>query len=306
MQEYQQAQSNGSRGLPGWFMAFLDGVGYSVEVFLRNDIGERRCRDLGGPLLLALAVLVFVTFASGVARQPDRFVSEQPAAADGEAPTRTASRRETRDPIRLPTLDEWRLLSTPLFCGVAISGHLRQRMRASRRRRQGAPPTHSYYTGRPKLLKDLRWLWPGVTELWCKRMGEPFLTCAGGIALLGLNPVLAFYLMLAGGVLCMTVTRQMYQERELVLDTADGLCDMLMHQDNIVAEYNPQREQPAAPRVVTAAPAPRRAPPPARPRGESAPAPKSQKPAAPAVPPALCQGLSENLMNLLQEDHNEE
>ena len=149
--------------LPVLLVGFLDGLAYSLQVSNHHDIGERRCRDMGGRLLLALGVAVVLTLL-----------------------TLPALRRSEYYRSLLATEPEFGLLHAiyhlgpyPMyvFCLLIVAGHCRQRWRAAWRRRQGGPPIHSHYDGRPNLLRR----WPRLNEEYCKRVIEPLIWGATGV-----------------------------------------------------------------------------------------------------------------------------
>ena len=310
MPGHKQGQNSRPGGLPQGVLTFVDGVGYSLEVLLHEDIGERRVRDMGGPLFVAVGILTLLSlFVRGTAQ----FTTVSPGEARGQvqdgyyapnwqgyyperSPERKADRPVAFDPIPFFPL---------IFCLFVVGAHLRQRVRAWRRRHKGGPPTQSYYTGRPDALKRLGRFFPGLTELTCKRWIEPVELFFCGSIMLLFHPLLGLYLMLAGGVLCLTVNARLHQERELVLDTNDGMIDMLAHQDRVRAESNPQPERPVSAHASMAVPQPAVQTSPAAERRQERPLPRPE-PVPLAVPPALCDGLNENLMHLLQENHHEE
>src|SRR5438445_7877729 len=65
-----QAEVPGSAPAYRFFNALLSGIGYSTEVILHEYIGERRCRDMGLPLLVALGTLMLVTLFTAPIRRP--------------------------------------------------------------------------------------------------------------------------------------------------------------------------------------------------------------------------------------------
>jgi hypothetical protein len=234
------------------FQRCFDGLGYSVEVIIRADIGERRCRDMGGPLLLAVGVALAVT---AYLRRPGR-----PEDAEG-------------------------LTMLFVFCCCSVAAHVHQYFRARRR----AQPTHTYYGGTPGLLRPLRRLFPGLGEETCKLWCEPAALLLTGYALLFVCRPLGYYLMAAGGVILLSTAARRRAARELVLDTTDGMIDMLNHHDAVAGWIGtPVPQRPAA-TVIDAAPAPRPQP---------APAPAAP---APDLPAGLYAGLNDNLRHLLQE-----
>src|SRR5262249_4135185 len=148
-----------------------------------------------------------------------------------------------------------------------------------------------------------------------KRSVEPFLTCALGIIIVMLSPVLGFYLVVAASAMLASVVIRIHEEREQLLDATDAMIDMMTHQnslaDQATAENQPRR--PAAcvtrPDAPSHRPAPRRIPQPSPP-ADVPPAPKPQpevrRQPAPEVPAAFYEGLSEPLQRLLNEDHGDE
>src|SRR5262249_7622323 len=100
------------------------GMGYSVEVIIRTDCGERRCRQMGVPLFLALGiplVLALLAHHDAKARVPPILVfTADPRAAPPN-----------------PPLAGPRLVPFALFCGLAVLCHVNQRFRAWRRRARG-------------------------------------------------------------------------------------------------------------------------------------------------------------------------
>ncbi len=247
----------------------FEGFGHSVEVIIRADIGERRCRDMGLPLVLAVGVSLVVT---ALCRRPGH-----PEDTEG-------------------------LIMLFVFCCCSLAAHVHQSFRGRRR----AQPTHTYYTGTPGLLRPLRRFFPGLGEETCKLWCEPAALLLTGGALLAVYPALAFYLMVAGGVILLSAAGRRHAERELVLDTTDGMIDMLNHHAAVADQIGTPAPQRPAATIIDAAPAPRR-PAPAGP----APAPRPQPAPAPAAPtpdlPAgLYAGLNDNLLHLLQEPYHDE
>lgn len=216
------------RGFPDWLFVFLDGLAYSLEVLCHRDIGERRCRDSGGRLLLVLAL--------------------------GLALSVLADERQLRR-------DYFPMLC---FSVLVVTAHCDQRLRARRRRQEGEPG-HSYYTGRPRLLN--RWpnldeltckrlvepaLWIGL----------------GVLALVAGMPHPGIYLVASGIALHVRVAWRDYWERELALDVNDGLYDLLTHQERAAAEQgrpDPTKLAAAASVRPSAPPPPVPAQPPAPP-----------------------------------------
>src|SRR5262249_34135799 len=142
----------------------------------------------------------------------------------------------------------------PMFgmCLLILVDHVRQRWRAACRRWQGGSPVHSYYNGRPNLLR----CWPRLNEFTCKRIVEPAVWAG-----LGWSSVLSgrlqpgLCLVAPGVALHLTVARRAYREREQALDAPDGLYDMLTPQEAVTAEWEPRGgPRPAAPVVRSPAP----------------------------------------------------
>jgi len=320
MPDHQGGRNNRPGGLPGGLVSLVDGVGYSLEVLLHYDIGERRCREMGGSLLIAMGTLalasLFVNAAaqsksasnSAAKRQVDSFYYPDGVYGYQQKPTQAGTPRKTAN-------IDFGLFAPYIFCVFVVGFHVHHRLRARQRRREGGEPTHSHYSGRPDMLKRLRRFFPGLSELTCKRYLEPLEVFLGGLVLLVINPLLGVYWMLAAVIIAFTVNTRLHHERELVLDSNDGMIDMLTHQENIVAERNPQPQQPVSARAVVAGPVPQTVPAPERPRERArtaperppeGPKPKPTTPAPIAVPSALCDGLNANLLDLLQEQHHEQ
>ena len=66
----QQAEQPGSGAAYRFLNALLGGIGYSAEVVLHQDIGQRRCRDMGLPLLVAVFTLALTTLFTAPIRRP--------------------------------------------------------------------------------------------------------------------------------------------------------------------------------------------------------------------------------------------
>lgn len=277
----------GHRCLADWLTTLVDGLGYNAEILLRDDLGERRIRDMAFPLFVALATLTILAVLGGVFGLP-------PVPAGGPPPW------------------FWLLF----FIQLSVLLHLRQRIRAWRRRRKGGTPTHSYYTGRPELFRFLHRRVPGLTEQGCKRWGDPLLATAFAAATMPFCIPVGLYLLLAAAAVQLTFLRRAVQDREMVLDATDGVLDMLTLQENLADEHQAASRPAAAARVVTPVTAPppapaRPRPTPAAPRPTSPPpvvAPRqpAAAPPSPAVPDELCKGLSDNLLGLLREERREE
>jgi hypothetical protein len=231
-------------------------------------------------------------------------------ALDKSAPARPPAPAPTA-PTAAPAVEyELGLSWWPPWCfiGLSLFGHNRQRFRAWQRRRHG-PPGHSYDEGRPDLLRWLRPFYPNLTEWTCKRHAEPVFVAAIGMALVPLSALLGVYLMLAAALLAVSAALRFHRQREQVLDVGDGVMDMLVLQEGLAEHYGGagQGDGPPA-RAVAHVPDPPRAapakPPPSPPR------PARRKtgppPADPAVPPALLEGLDDNLRRLLSEGRREE
>jgi hypothetical protein len=281
-----QAPQPQGYGLP---FALLDGLAYSLEVGCRHDIGERRCRDMGGRLLLTLTVA---------------FVLSQLTLHSLE---RSASRWmlpfEPDDVVNLHIRQ-----SAPyhmiVLCLLIVVCHIKQRWRAARRRRRGETLGHSYYNGRPDLLR----LWPRLDELYCKRIIEPALHFLVGALLVPCGlPQPGIYMMVAAVALHISVAQQAYRLRQQALDASDGVFDMMSHQEAVAAEWaQPEGNQrPAAATVQSpASPSAPVAPEPSR-RPAAAPRPQPA-PQTAAPPDHLRGGLNESLNQLLDEPNQEQ
>jgi hypothetical protein len=267
----QQPQAN---RLPGGLLILLDGLAYSLEVLSHYDIGERRCRDMSGRLLLALAVALALTLLTLPSLK-------QPPLCQRLFPG------DPEDPI-VGLVSQ--LGPFPMFglCLLILVAHGQQRWRAACRR--GRSPGHTYYNGRPCLLRR----WPRLNEFTCKRWVEPALWAAvGATALFFGMPQPGIYLLAASLALNFSVAQRAFLDREQALDASDGVCDMLSHQQAVSNEYQPSAPERPAAYVQPAAPAPR-----ARPA--SYPHPQPTPPAA-AAPGHLHAGLDPNLRRLLDE-----
>ena len=254
------------KNLPRWVNAYFEGVAYSLEVNLRNDIGERRVRDMGFPLFIAMAASLFILITLGGPAEP-------------------------------PLYPDWpRPMTWVLgFFGVTLINHNRHRFRAWRRWRNGGSIIHTYYDGYPHLLRWLSRYFPRFTERGCKVWFEPLVFAALGFCILPASAPLGLYLLLAAAALRVLAAGRAFREREMALDSGDGILSMHNMQDNIAAEYQPRSQPPADPHVVASSAPP--APPAPRPE---------RRQQAPAVPSALYQGLNDNLLRLLQEEHRDE
>ncbi len=247
----------------------FEGVGYSVEVVIRADIGKRRCRDMGLPLVLAVGIALVVT---ALCRRPGH-----PEDTEG-------------------------LTMLFAFGCCALAAHVHQSFRGRRR----AQPTHTYYSGTPGLLLPLRRLFPRLGEEACKLWCEPAALLLTGGALLAVCRPLGFYLMAAGGVIAISAAGRRHAERELVLDTTDGMIDMLNHHAAVADQIGTPAPQRPAATVIDAVPVPHRpapAGPAPAPRPRPAPAPAAP---APDLPAGLYAGLNDNLLHLLQEPYHDE
>lgn len=150
-QQQQSTQKTGCNPLTAWFL----GIGYSVEVLLHDDIGERRVRDMGLPLGIALIGTTLLAFLLAAPVTPPLIMPLVPyddptLSMLDPAPTLPA------DPLQAP--DDASITSPwPVvwFALLAFVAHNRQRLLAFRRRQRGGPILHSYYGGRPHLLRLL-------------------------------------------------------------------------------------------------------------------------------------------------------
>ena len=106
-------------------------------------------------------------------------------------------------------------LATYLFLLLCAKG------KVAKRRARGKPMEHSYYTGRPRLLRLTR----GRGEVRIKTTLEPALVLITGMVATGINEPLGAYLMLAGVGLGLTVTASAHQDRMRALDMHDALLD---------------------------------------------------------------------------------
>jgi hypothetical protein len=256
--------------LPTVLAALFDGLSYSMEVSLHKDLGERRIRDGGGRMFLTLALLVVIALAC----QPP-----------GPVP----------DPDLALLLTIGYYLPFLLCLALAID-HLKQRRQALLRQRQGGPSVHSRYTGLPRALHLYRRFWPSLTEEQCKCYVEPLVGMLLAAITGFFNPLVAIYLFLGTALMAATAIRSFHQQREQAMDATDGVQEILILQENVAARMNPVSPEPMAAAQVVAPAAPAAAPPRRQP----------PKPAAPAVAPPLYQGLDDNLMRLLQEEHRED
>lgn len=91
----------------------------------------------------------------------------------------------------------------------------------ARRIRKGEPEEHSYYTGRPRLLR----LTGGRAEMQIKSSLEPALAFIAGMVICGVNPPLGSYLMLAGVGLGISVTAIVQRDRMRVIDMNDAMLE---------------------------------------------------------------------------------
>jgi hypothetical protein len=290
---YGQTPAAAGGGLPGVLVGFVCGLSYSVEVILRRDIGERRCRDMGMPLFLAMILSTVVTIlAIGHVNHsrrtyPHLWQPTPPAVFPATPPPYVAP---------LPPLDMglWPLF---LFFFCSLLAHNGHRFTAWRRR--GRYSGHSYYGGEPALLRSLRKLFPTLTELGCKRWCEPLLTIAAGAALMTDFLPLGIYLVLAGILMHVSVTWQMHREREMALDACDGIVDMFTLHGNIPTLKNDHTAATPPAHVIPAAPMP---PPPPKERSRTSQAPLPKQ--AP-LSSDLYEGLSSNLIDLLRQPREE-
>ncbi len=268
----------------GLLMPLLDGLAYSLQVSFHRDIGERRCRDMGGRLLLALGVALLLT----VLTLPNLQRGYYRWLLAGQPP----------DPV---TLQLAQLGPYPMFvfCGLTVVAHVQQRLRAAARRRQGGQPVHSYYDGTPNLLRR----WPRLGEHRCKLVVEPLVW--GGLGALAVGsglPQPGVYMVAAGVAQFLLVAQRAYREREQALDATDGVYDMMAHQEAVTAEWDAPGDHRPGPVAVHSPPPP--AVPQPRPRPAAAP-PHPVPPATP-VPAHLRGGLDESLNRLLDEPHEEQ
>ena len=68
--DHEQQQPGGGRVWAGLLGGLFEGIPYSVEVILHRGVGERRCRAMGFPLLLALAASTVVALLAVASQQP--------------------------------------------------------------------------------------------------------------------------------------------------------------------------------------------------------------------------------------------
>ncbi len=108
----------------------------------------------------------------------------------------------------------WYLVSYIVMCGGARSA-------VAARRRRGEAAEHSYYTGRPRVMRFAR----GATEAQIKAVTEPFFVMIAGAIVWTMNAPLGSYLLLAGVGLRVSVNATLRQERSRVLDMNDALID---------------------------------------------------------------------------------
>ena len=313
-------------------LAVLDGMGYSVEAIIRHDIGERRCRAMGGALFFALGVpLTLALFIEEGAKRRCALPAAAWTASGGRAPGMgpppampgnrlvvppppvfvtpdlAGNGGSTPGPMLMPASPEPEgvgLMPFLIFCGLSVLGHVNQRVRAFRRRGSGRL-IHTYYSGTPNILPRWRRWWPSLTELTCKLWLEPLICLAVGLACLPLSVILGLYLCLAGMVINHTTRQRKWQDRETALDATDGLLNMEFHQEKVAEESEGEAEARPAARVVEAAPQAPSMPPPPRPQ----PSPQPQTPPArptPTVEPHLAEGLDPRLKALLEEQPPED
>lgn len=119
------------------------------------------------------------------------------------------------------------------------------------------------------------------------------------------HALLGVYVIAAAVISSFSVADDSVRRYDQVLDTNDGMIDMLIHQENLAALYQPEAAPQPAPRVIAAGPpsasdpsAPARQPTAAQ---QPQAKPPRQQP-GPTVPPNLTQGLSANLLGLLHEE----
>jgi hypothetical protein len=93
--------------------------------------------------------------------------------------------------------------------------------RIAARRAKGDTEVHSYYTGRPRLMRSTG----GRGEIRIKRTLEPALVMVTGMVVLGVNEPLGAYLLLAGVGLGISVNASLQQERMRALDMQDALME---------------------------------------------------------------------------------
>ncbi len=210
------------------------------------------------------------------------------------------------DPV-LQMLSRLGLYPMFVFCGLTVAGHVQQRLAAAARRREGRPPTHSYYDGTPNLLRR----WPRLSEHRCKLVFEPLIWGGLGAIAVALGLVQPGVFMVAAGVAqFFVVSQRAYREREQALDANDGIYDMMAHQEAMAGEWKRADDHRPAPAAVHS-PAPPSVPSPAASAvPQQFPLPTAalpqSAPAATPVPPHLRGGLDESLNRLLDEPHQDQ
>ena len=89
------------------------------------------------------------------------------------------------------------------------------------RQRGGEPEEHSYYTGRPRLMRVFR----RIPEVNLKSVTEPFLVFVAGLVAHEMNEPLGTYLMFAAVALLVSVKLSVRYERVRALDMNDSLLE---------------------------------------------------------------------------------
>lgn len=121
-------------------------------------------------------------------------------------------------PVLLPDRDVRPLLDFLLvylfMCGVA-------RFRVQWRLRRGGADGHSFYSGRPRIMRFVG----RMSEETVKRVVEPVIVCLVAVFMMPASEMLGGYLLLAGSALFLTVNIHADIQRVRSMDLQDALLD---------------------------------------------------------------------------------
>lgn len=109
---------------------------------------------------------------------------------------------------------------TPVWCfgAVVLVRCLAARGAVHARIRAGAPPVHSYYSGRPSLRRLTEWM----GERRVKASVEPALTTLAGFVAYSVSPPLGAYWLIASLCMLAKVQNELLAERRRLLDVRDA------------------------------------------------------------------------------------
>ena len=108
------------------------------------------------------------------------------------------------------------LLCTYVFMCVGVRAGI------VKRRRLGGPQPHSFYSGRPHLM---RLFGRRVGEAKIKAVAEPILVWLAGVFLMPVSESLGSYLLLAGFGLVISINVTLHSERQRALDMHDAFME---------------------------------------------------------------------------------